>query len=284
MNYRHSFHAGNFADVFKHLVLLLVLQHLCRKPTPFFVLDTHAGRGFYRLDTPEAGRTREAEHGIGRLLTAAPTDGPLADLVALVRSLQDGPPALRNGAPLGYPGSPALAQSQLRLTDRLVLVELHPDDGAALRDRFCDDRRVAVHRMDGYQALKAHLPPVERRGLVLIDPPYERPDESEAVVQGLVAAHRRWPTGHYLIWFPIKDRAAVWRFEEALVATGLSRILVAELTVHPEDNAWRLNGCGMALVNPPWQIDRRLEAVLPDLQISLAQTGGGSRIAWLVPA
>lgn len=276
MNYRHIYHAGNGADVFKHAVLALLLRRLAAKETPFAVLDTHAGIGDYDLTRAEAERTGEAKAGIARLLAAHVDDPGLAPYLAAVRAGLD-----ENGTLTRYPGSPRITQAALRPGDRLVLCELHPDDHAALRRAFAGDRRVAVHHMDGYQALKAHLPPKERRGLVLIDPPYEDADELARLPERLAQAWHRWPNGIYALWYPIKERPAVWRFHEALASCGIRRMLAVDLTLHDETSHLRLNGSGMILVNPPWQLDRDLERLLPLLHGALAD-GGGARVEWLV--
>lgn len=280
MNYRHAYHAGNFADVVKHAVLVLLLRALRTKDKPFAVLDTHAGIGRYDLTGAEAQKTGEFRDGIARLLAAAappPLALPYLDLVRAAGGLG------REDAPAVYPGSPLLARMLLRPGDRLVLVELHPEDAAALRALFRGDPQVAVHRRDGYEALKALLPPPERRGLVLIDPPFEAPDEAERLTAGLRMAAARWPGGIYAVWYPIKARAPVERFHAELTLTGLRRLLVAELTVFAADRPDRLNGCGMVLVNPPWRLDEHLRELLPGLQPILAHDGGGWRVEWLVP-
>ncbi len=287
MNYRHLYHAGNFADVVKHVVLTLVLERLCAKPSPFFVLDTHAGAGRYDLCSEAAQRTGEAGGGIERLLAAAATGheggapSDLAGYLGAVTALnQCGTP----GKPRWYPGSPRLARAWLRPGDRLVLTEAHPEDARTLGREFARDPQVQVHHRDGYEALKAFLPPPERRGLVLIDPPYEAVGESERLVAALLAAHRRWPTGLFALWYPIKEQAWVWRLHEALATTGIRRQLVIELCIQPEDDWRRLNGCGMILVNPPWQLEQALSRLLPWLHSALAREGAGCcKVDWLVP-
>ncbi|WP_431856334.1 23S rRNA (adenine(2030)-N(6))-methyltransferase RlmJ [Azospirillum sp.] len=277
MNYRHIFHAGNFADVMKHAVLTLIVEHLRAKPAAFCVLDTHAGVGRYDLTSDPAQRTLEYADGIGRLFGHAPPHPALAPYLDAVAALNPG------GDLRWYPGSPRLARALLRPQDRLVLSELHPEDAATLKAEFARDPQVTVHAMDAYHALKAHLPPKEKRGLVLVDPPFEEPDEFARLVAGLRQAYRRWPTGIYAIWYPIKERPAVWRFQEALAEAGIPKILLAELTIHPEDTHLRLNGSGLAIVNPPWKLDETLGAVLPALHAVLPGTGGGTRVEWLVP-
>lgn len=277
MNYRHAFHAGNAADVLKHVVLTAILQHLRAKPAPFCVLDVHAGIGRYDLSGDEAHRTGEAEEGIVPVLAASLAHPALATYRDLVGAMN---PA---GGLRWYPGSPRIARALLRPQDRLLLVELHPDDHRTLKAEFAGDGQVAVHRMDAYDALKAHLPPRERRGLVLIDPPFEAPDEFARMAAGLAVAHRRWPTGVFALWYPIKERPAVWRFHEALAATGIARIMTVEMTLHPEDTHLRLNGSGLAIVNPPWRLDGTLRDALPALHGVLPHSGGGVRVDWLVP-
>jgi len=273
MNYRHSFHAGNFADVVKHAVLALVLEHLKRKETPFFVLDTHAGTGLYDLAASEAERTGEWRGGIGRVIEAPPPE--LEAYLAVVRDLNP------EGGLRWYPGSPALAARLTRPQDRLAFVELHPEDHATLRRNFARDRRVGVHHGDGYGALKALLPPAERRGLVLIDPPYESADEIEQLRRGLAEALRRWRSGVFLLWYPIKDPHAAERFHADLAMLGPPPTLVAEISLGGKSGG-RLAATGLAIVNPPWQLDVALIALLPPLAEILAPGEGDSRIDWLV--
>jgi 23S rRNA (adenine2030-N6)-methyltransferase len=274
MNYRHAFHAGNISDVFKHAVLVLVLEQLLQKDTPLCYLDTHAGQGRYDLTSEAADKTGEFRAGIGRLL-AGDVPPLLARYAALVRAAQPTPDALRR-----YPGSPALAAALLRPHDRLVLVELHPDDVGVLRQQFRDDARVHVHHRDGYEALGAFVPPRERRGLVLIDPPYEERDELPALVEALTAAHRRWPTGQYALWYPVKTRGALDRFHGALATSGLRKLLRVEFVPTPEAG---LRGSGLVLVNPPWRIEDQLAALLEQLAPALGRPDAARRVDWLVP-
>lgn len=281
MNYRHAFHAGNFGDVVKHAVLVLVLRALADKPKPFAVLDSHAGIGAYDLGGTEALKTGEARHGILRLLAAddpPPLARPYLDLVRRFGPTGAG----AGGEPRCYPGSPRLARAVLRRGDRLVLVELHPEDAARLGAEFRGDAQVAVHRRDGYEALRALVPPKERRGLVLIDPPFEVPGEAERLIRGLAALHRLWPTGCVLAWYPIKDRGPADRLRAGLAATGIPRMLAAELTVWSVLDPTRLNGCGLILVNPPWRLPDQIAELLPALQPILARdAGGGTSLDWL---
>ncbi len=277
MNYRHAFHAGNFADVFKHAVLSLLLKSLARKDAPFCYLDTHAGAGRYDLSYAPAQKTGEYRDGIKRLWhgNAMPD---LADYLAAVRALNDSD-ALRY-----YPGSPRLARFFLRPQDRAVLLELQPDECAQLKAEFAGDRQVLVREQDGYAGLKAFLPPKERRGLVLLDPPYESDDEYDRAVEGLRLAHARWDSGIYALWYPIKNRPPVERLHRRLVATGIRKILLAEFCPWPEDTAMRLNGCGMVVVNPPWKLDETLYQLLPALLEQLRQhPAARAGVSWLVP-
>lgn len=277
MNYRHTYHAGNFADVQKHALLALVIEHLKRKDAAFLYADTHAGIGAYDLGSEQAGKTGEWQGGIGRVLAEA---GPPAEL----RPYLDAVTALNPAGGLRYyPGSPALAAALARPGDRLALCELHPEDAVTLRRNFAADSRVGVHHMDGYTALKALLPPPERRGLVLIDPPFEVRDEFERMRKGLAQAIRRWPTGLYALWYPIKARDPVERFHADLAMQGLPKTLVAEVMMRAGDDPTRLNGAGLVLVNPPWKLDESLAALLPWLARVLAPESGFSRLDWLVP-
>lgn len=281
MNYRHAFHAGNFADVFKHAALVALLDALAQKPAAFCYVDTHAGRGRYDLGTDAATRTGEQAGGVRRLLAAAPV-APLRRYLELLRRLDPDAPA---GTLRHYPGSPLLAAACLREQDRALLCELQPDEYAALRVLFRDDARVHVHLRDGYAALPALLPPPEKRGLVLIDPPYEAQDGEFAAIQtALRAAWLRWPQGVYTIWYPIKRRATLRPFQRWLGASGTRKVLIAELQVRGDDSPLRMNGCGLAIVNAPYRIDAALAALLTALQPLLADGPGASqRLEWLTP-
>jgi 23S rRNA (adenine2030-N6)-methyltransferase len=268
MNYRHAYHAGSFADVVKHAVLALVIGHLRRKEAPFLVLDTHAGIGAYDLAGIEAGKTGEWQHGIGRVLAAPEPPAALAPYLDAVRGLNP------DGTLRWYPGSPALARALMRPQDRLALVELHPEDHAELKRRFAGESGIGIHHMDGYTALKALLPPPERRGCVLIDPPFEVKDEVPRLCRGLAQALRRWPTGTILVWYPIKARPAVDRFLAEIAMLAPPPTLVAELLLRPADDPFRLNGTGMLVINPPWQLDQALADLLPWLAAVLAPECG----------
>ena len=279
MNYRHAFHAGNFADVFKHTILIGLLDALKAKQKPFCYMDTHAGRGHYRLTDSEAVRTGEAADGVQRLLETTGLPSLLDRYVSLVRSLNPGHDAL-----VEYPGSPLIASRIMREQDQGILCEIQPDECAALKSVLRDDARFAIHQRDGYAAMKALLPPVQRRGLVLIDPPFEAQEGEFRIIQNALAdALTRWAGGTYAVWYPIKLHQPVRPFHRWLTTSGCSKVLIAELLLHPTNSPLRLNGCGMAILNPPWQFEHQLEELLPALQHLLSQGPRGEhRIEWLV--
>jgi 23S rRNA (adenine2030-N6)-methyltransferase len=277
MNYRHAFHAGNFADVFKHAILLALLDALTAKDKPLCCFDTHAGRGLYALDDVEAAKTGEWRDGIGRLFAGPEAPAPLRRYVDAIRACNP------DGTLRVYPGSPLLAAQALRANDRLVLCEMQDEEAVALRALFRDDPRAPVHARDGYAALNALLPPAERRGLVLIDPPFEEQEGEFATIEAaLRKAHARWPNGVYAVWYPIKSHRNIAPFLRHLSAGPFDKAFVAELLVRPDDSTLRLNGCGMLVANPPWQLDARLATLLPALRDTLAQSPGASqRLRWL---
>ncbi len=278
MNYRHAFHAGNFADVLKHAVLARIVEYLKRKPGAFRVIDTHAGIGLYDLTGDEAQRTGEWRGGIGRLLDAAlpePAAGLLAPYLDVVRALNP------DGGVRHYPGSPLLTRRLLRESDRLTAIELHPEDSLALKARFAGDWQVRVIALDGWLALGAHVPPKEKRGLVLVDPPFEKEGDFDRLASGLATAHRRWPGGTYALWYPIKDRAAVERFRETLGASGIARIVDITLELRPPSPEPRLDGCGMVVVNPPFVLEEEMAAILPVLRDLLGERGARAQTEWL---
>ncbi len=269
MNYRHAFHVGNFADVLKHALLARVLTYMIAKPAPLRFVDTHAGLGVYDLAGDASRRTGEWHDGIGRLDPAAvpPALGEmLAPYLAAVG------PRGPDGTWRQYPGSPAVAQWVLRPEDRLTLCELHPEDAEALRVNMGRDARVRVMASDGYAALAAVLPPPERRGLVLIDPPFEKVREFDTLLAAIVRAHGRWPTGSYMLWYPLKDRAAVGRFAAGLAGSGMKRVLQLHLIVGDPD-AGPLAGSGLVFVNPPYTLKDEAEVLLPWLAAVLARPG-----------
>jgi 23S rRNA (adenine2030-N6)-methyltransferase len=271
MNYRHAFHAGNFADVVKHAVLALLIERLKEKETAFRIIDTHAGVGLYDLTSDAASRTGEWRQGIGRLFSAS-LDPSLETL------LQPYFTALRIASGEGslhhYPGSPLIARHLLRPQDRLTAVELHPEDAEALRELFAGDHHVKTIELDGWLALRSFVPPKERRGIVLTDPPFEERDDFGKLVTGLAAAHRRWPTGIYALWYPVKDLIAIDRFRKELVATGIRRLVRAELYIRDRGTSGRFNGTGLIICNPPWKFEETLKAFLTGLLPHLADGPG----------
>ncbi|MEE2690438.1 MAG: 23S rRNA (adenine(2030)-N(6))-methyltransferase RlmJ [Pseudomonadota bacterium] len=274
MNYRHIYHAGNFADVVKHAALALCIDHLRLKAAPFRVVDAHAGIGRYDLAGVEAGKTLEFSDGIGRLfgVDAGPVPpaaaAALAPYLDIVRKLNAG------GGLTLYPGSPEIAAQMLREDDRMIFNELHPEDRGTLAAAYAADRRAKVMGLDAWTALKALLPPPERRGLVLIDPPFEQPDEFERLAAGLAGAMRRFATGTLLLWYPVKDPAVVSAFYGAVRPLNLTKTLRAELLVRAPADISKLNGCGLFIVNPPWTLSDKLGALLPFLAERLARGAG----------
>jgi 23S rRNA (adenine2030-N6)-methyltransferase len=279
VNYRHAFHAGNFADVVKHLILVRILEYLKRKETPFRVLDTHAGIGLYDLQGDEAGRTGEWVDGIGRLV-AEGLGGEAGDLAAPYLT------AVRAQNPDGtlrfYPGSPLLTRQLLREQDRLFALELHPQDAEALSENFAGDIQTRVTHLDGWAAMGTHLPPKEKRGLVLVDPPFEEKGEFARMAASLVKAHRRWPTGIYAFWYPIKEPRDVEAYIADLRTSNIGKILRLELTIRAPSAPPRLHGTGMIVVNPPFALEGEMQVLLPALAERLAEEGrGGYRIEWV---
>lgn len=284
MNYRHAFHAGSFADVVKHAVLCRILNYLREKPAAFRVIDTQAGAGLYDLTSAEAERGGEWHDGIERLLAAAES-GKLPDQVAaLLAPYLEAIGALNERGRLTvYPGSPALTRAWLRAQDRLIACELEPKAATALTRNLRGDSRIKTIEIDGWTALSAYVPPPERRGLVLVDPPFEEDADFHRLSHNLGAAHRKWATGIYALWYPIKGRGEPDALAKRLRRLGLPKILRAELTVSPVSDPSRLNGSGLILVNPPWTLQAELSALLPTLvRLLERQPGSGAfRIDWL---
>ncbi len=274
MNYRHAFHAGNFADVFKHALLTRILLHLARKPTPLRYLDTHAGLGRYDLAGEEARRGGEWADGIGRVGASAMPDPVRVLLDPYLDALG---PRDAQGRPHPYLGSPLLALHLTRPQDRLTFCELEPNGAAVLRRNLGRQARAKVVEIDGYTALNAFVPPPERRGLVLVDPPFEARTEFDTMLAGLKAAHAKWPTGIYALWYPIKDRRAVARFTAALMVAPLSRAAQVELVVDRVAlEAGALGGCGLVIVNPPYTLQDEAGVLLPWLATTLGRQEPGS--------
>ena len=281
MNYRHAFHAGNFADVLKHIVLARCLVHLREKPAPFRVIDTHAGLGFYDLKSKEAGRTGEWEGGIGRLLAVNPPSDvekllvPYREAIERVRAF--------HGESI-YPGSPEIARGLLRGEDRLILVEKHPEDAQRAKENFAFDGRAKLLERDGYEALNALVPPKEKRGLILIDPPYEERDEFDHVVEVIRQVYRKFSTGVYMIWYPLKAGLPIDAFYRAMVDLEIPKILRIEQRVRGERAGEGLAGSGLLVINPPWRLKDEMTLCLAFLDKIIATGEGNSvRCDWLAP-
>jgi 23S rRNA (adenine2030-N6)-methyltransferase len=259
MNYRHGYHAGNFADVLKHLALCELLRLLTAKDKKLFVLDTHAGAGGYDLEGTQATRTRESDTG-ARQLAAAPKGGMPAVVVRYLAAIAayDRKFGKAGGSLRHYPGSPRLVRAALRPGDRFIACELHPQEALALKREFAGDRSVEVRQADGYRVLKALLPPVERRGLMLIDPPFEAADEFERLLRAIQQALRRFATGCYVLWYPIKDEAP----DALIAALGGVKTLGLELQIGPSVEG-KLSACGLAVINPPWKFEEAMREALP---------------------
>ena len=262
MNYRHAYHAGNFADVFKHAILTRIILYLQRKEAAFRFIDTHAGTGHYSLAAEAAQKTGEWLDGIGRLQEAKLP----ANALALMQPYLDFalPMAMTGDKNAAYPGSPLIARHLFRKQDRLTAIELHPEDAKLLAKRFAGDYQARIIELDGWLALGAHLPPKEKRGLVLIDPPFEEKGEFERMIDGVVKAHKRWPGGIYALWYPMKKRAEVVRYRNALAASGVPNIIDAELSVR-DSGGEKLDGCGMTIINPPFTLEAELRVMLAAL-------------------
>ncbi len=271
MNYRHAFHAGNFADVLKHAVLVALIESFKQKSSPFSILDTHAGSARYLLNSTESEKTREFAAGIKPLLSVAQMPSILHVYLNIVRSFNPG------GALQTYPGSPLIAASLLRANDTLVACELQVDEAVRLKAEFQRDARVSCHQRDGYEALRALLPPKPKRGLVLIDPPFEAQfEEYNQILFALKQAHQRWPTGTYAVWFPIKLRQDAEAFYRHIAQLPFAKALLVELLLHPANSALRLNGCGVVVLNPPYRIEHTFSEILPVLARALEQSRYGS--------
>ena len=280
LSYRHHFHAGNHADVLKHVVLTHLLQALHKKEGAFRYLDTHAGPGLYDLSHEWAQKNREFENGVGRVWGRSDAPEGLALWLEAVRA--ENP----DGELRVYPGSPRIARRFLRPQYRMLLTELHPAEGDPLEQLFAHDRQVLIQRRDGWEALRGHLPPPPnlRRGVVLVDPAFDRANELSRLARALKKAHRQWATGVYALWYPLMDSASMTAFNDEVRSTGIKKILQLELEVIAEADATALRGSGLLVVNPPWRLDEEAAPLLEWLAEALAQ-GRGNRgtVRWLVP-
>jgi 23S rRNA (adenine2030-N6)-methyltransferase len=273
MNYRHAFHAGNFADVHKHAVLASILTYLRQKPAPFRVIDTHAGAGRYDLFSRDASRGGEWRDGIERIWKPRTAGGALHEFLApyleVVAGLNPGG-ELRN-----YPGSPLICAALLRPPDRLIACELEPHAARSLTAALQGERRAKVLAIDGWTALGAYVPPKERRGLILVDPPYEETDEFPRLSAGLAAAYRKWPGGIYMVWYPIKDRKSPDALARAVRRFAGAKMLRSELILPEARRVGGLLGSGLILINPPFTLERQLRGVMPALE-ELLSTGSAA--------
>ncbi|NUW57177.1 23S rRNA (adenine(2030)-N(6))-methyltransferase RlmJ [Cronobacter turicensis] len=278
LSYRHSFHAGNHADVLKHTVQSLIIESLKEKDKPFLYLDTHAGAGRYLLSGEHAERTGEYLEGIARIWQRDDLPAELEPYISAVSHFN------RSGQLRYYPGSPLIARQLLRPQDSLQLTELHPSDFPLLRGEFQKDERARVERADGYQQLKSKLPPASRRGLILIDPPYEIKTDYQAVVQGINEGYKRFATGVYALWYPVVLRNQIKRMKNDLESTGIRRILQIELAVRPDSDQRGMTASGMVVINPPWKLEQQMATLLPWLHKALVPAGTGhTTLKWVVP-
>ncbi|OEF06971.1 23S rRNA (adenine(2030)-N(6))-methyltransferase RlmJ [Vibrio genomosp. F10] len=277
LSYRHSFHAGNHADVVKHIVQSLILNALQQKEKPFVYHDTHSGVGRYDLTHEWSEKTSEYKQGIARLWAQENIPEDIQSYLDAIKQLNDGD-TLRY-----YPGSPCVARAHLRPQDRMVLTELHPSDYPLLEQEFHRDRQVRIYKEDGFQRLKGSLPPKERRGLVLIDPPYELAKEYRDVVTAIAQSHKRWATGIYAIWYPVVNRCDIEDMIEGLEGLGIRNILQIELGVSPDTNERGMTASGMIVINPPWKLESQMKEILPFLKEAIAPATGHIKVDWIVP-
>ncbi|EKO3431542.1 23S rRNA (adenine(2030)-N(6))-methyltransferase RlmJ [Vibrio fluvialis] len=277
LSYRHSFHAGNHADVVKHIVQSLILSALQQKDKPFVYHDTHSGVGRYDLTHEWSEKTGEYKQGIARLWQQTEVPEDIHSYLNAIKALND------DGELRYYPGSPRVARAHLRSHDRMVLTELHPSDYPLLEQEFHRDRQVAIFKEDGFARLKGSLPPKERRGLVLIDPPYELAKEYRDVVQAIAQSYKRWATGIYAIWYPVVNRCDIDDMIEGLQGLGIRKILQIELGVSPDTNERGMTASGMIVINPPWKLESQMQSILPFLKEAIAPATGHYKVEWIVP-
>lgn len=269
LSYRHSYHAGNFADVLKHTVLTSIVDYLLQKDKAFCYLDTHSGCGAYQLDSEQSLKTGEFKNGIAALWALTDLPEPVARYVEQVKAFNG------EGALTLYPGSPMICNQLRRDDDRMFLFELHPNEFLNMRGNFSGDRRIKMTNDDGLQGLIANMPPKERRGLVLIDPSYEIKTEYEEVVETIIAAHRRFATGTYALWYPVVKRTLINQMERVLKASGIKNIQLFELGIEPDKEEHGMTSSGMIVINPPWTLQKEMQHSLPFLAEALGINGAG---------
>lgn len=269
LSYRHGFHAGNFADVLKHTVLVHTLEYMTQKDKSLRIIDTHAGAGVYKLNGPQAQKNREFDNGISQLWTSTQAPAAIARYLELVRKVNG------NGQLQLYPGSPLIAQTLMRPIDRLFLHELHPADFQFLRDCMRDDKRIKVQHEDGFACMQALLPPPDRRALVLIDPSYEVKNDYQHLIKQLQQAHKRFATGTYAIWYPVVLRQRIDEMELALKKSGIKNIQLMEFGLHADNPEHGMTSSGMIVINPPWTLWGAMEEALPWLVDTMTDAGAG---------
>jgi 23S rRNA (adenine2030-N6)-methyltransferase len=293
MNYRHGYHAGGFSDVLKHIVLIALIQALSRKDKPFCYLDTHAGRGGYDLNSEFSQKTQEYANGIAKIMGVASRKGKYENKLEGKQAVGHLPPSITDkeipalikvyqevieqlGYPHYYPGSPLIAKQFLRENDRMVLMEYHPEEYEYLKQHFKWESQAEIHRQDGYLGIKAFLPPKERRGLILVDPPFEQASEWEHLANAVKQGMQKFPNGVYAIWYPLKNQKAVSGFLKKISTLKLPDSFVAELSIYPSDAQFSLIGCGMVIINAPWQLEQELKPVLSWIWQTLSINNNGS--------
>jgi 23S rRNA (adenine2030-N6)-methyltransferase len=269
LSYRHSFHAGNFADVLKHTVTTSIINYMLKKEKPLCYLDTHSGCGAYSLQSEQALKTNEFNNGIARLWGKAELPAPVAAYLEQVVKFNGG-----NGLEV-YPGSPSLARQMLRVQDRLFLFELHPNEFTNMRNNFSGNRRIKMANSDGLKGLVANMPPKERRGLILIDPSYEVKTEYKDVVATLMKAYKRFATGTYALWYPVVERRVIDKMDQALIDSGIKNIQLFELGISADSSEKGMTSSGMIVVNPPWTLHEEMQESLPFLAKILGENGQG---------
>ena len=283
LSYRHGFHAGNFVDVHKHITLVLLLEALKKKDTPFCYIDTHAGGAIYDLQSEFAQKNHEYETGISRLWDKHDLPAAVEEYLNAVRSInkkkQRGKIVLKS-----YPGSPVIARQILRPQDRMILMELHTTEAPLLKEYFADDQQVSVHHRDGFEGLPGLVPPGEKRGLVLIDPAYEVKNEFQRLTEVLIESWKKWPAGIYAVWYPVQKKQPVPRFHYDLRSSGIKKIFLHEFSVIPDAEPNRLSGTGIIIINPPWQFDEKIKELLGWL-VPVLDRGSQlpARCEWLAP-
>lgn len=278
LSYRHIYHAGNHADILKHIIVSQICQHFTKKEAPFFYLDTHAGIGEYSLESDQAQKNKEFESGIAKLVAQKNLPEPVANFVKLVKSMNP------NGALRTYPGSPKVVAHYQRLKDKMHLCELHPNDFPILASLFPHKRKANVQKGDGFAAVKATLPPPQKRGFVLMDPPYEVKKDYQTVVDALCDGHKRFSSGTYAIWYPVLSRQQADSLINAVKHTGIRNILLVELLIRNANADKGMNGSGMIIVNPPWTLQVEAEQYLPTLTTLLGEDGeAGFQVRCITP-